>query len=313
MCEVLGVPRLVQQRRVVVLPAVRQDDQIDLVGYAYRRAERPRRLELADLGVEAHVGLRVEIDAQAREGVPERGHEAVCGEHVVEAGGTPQVGQIGVGELGERDTQALTGQTIHDALVEASRLAQKPLELGAQQTVVEALDLRVELHVVRVAELRGEIVAASPIALQQGIEMLLGGGQPGGLDTGPAGGVRLVALDDPGLAQADGVAVDLDLRRAFGVGDLVDEMLGLLAHEPVDGEGDEIREASLCLFFDGTLIQGLELVDGLAREQLGIEVVDAGRVAHGFAAREVLVVLAVEGADELLCSATVRLEVGHAH
>jgi hypothetical protein len=40
--EVLGVPGLVQQCRVVVLAAVWQDDQIDLVGHAHRRAEGPR-------------------------------------------------------------------------------------------------------------------------------------------------------------------------------------------------------------------------------------------------------------------------------
>ena len=70
--EVLGVPGLVQQRAVVVLAAVRQHDEVDLVRDAHRRAEGARRLELADLGVEVHVGLRVEVDAHAGQRAAQR-------------------------------------------------------------------------------------------------------------------------------------------------------------------------------------------------------------------------------------------------
>jgi hypothetical protein len=65
--EVLGVPRLVQQRGVVVGAALRQHHEVDLVGHADGTAEGARRLELAHLGVEMDVGLRGEVDAEPGE------------------------------------------------------------------------------------------------------------------------------------------------------------------------------------------------------------------------------------------------------
>ena len=57
--------------------------------------------------------------------------------------------------------------------------------------------------------------------------------------------VRLVALHDARLSQADGLAVDRDGGLALGVGDVVAEVLGLLAQIAVDGEGEQVGEAPL--------------------------------------------------------------------
>ena len=99
--------------------------------------------------------------------------------------------------------------------------------------------------------------------------MFVGCGQPGGLDARPAAGVRLVALRDAGLTQTEGLAVDLDGRRALRVGDLVDELLGLLAHEAVDGERAEVGDAPPVLVFGGALTQGIQPFNGFAREESG--------------------------------------------
>ena len=152
--EVLGVAGLVEQHAEVVLTALRQHAQVDLVRHAHRRAERARRLELAHLGVEVDVGLRVEVDAQAGQGAPQRRQQRVGAEGVVEPLGAPQVRQVGVAELRERDAQALADQPVHDALVEALRVREERLELGAQVVVVQPLDRAVELLVVRVAQTR---------------------------------------------------------------------------------------------------------------------------------------------------------------
>ena len=161
--EVLRVPGLVQQHAVVVLPAVRQHDEVDLVRYAHGRAEGARRLELADLGVEVHVGLGVEVDAQPGERAPQRRDERVALEDGVEALGAPQAGQVGEVELRERDAEALAHQAVHDALVETLGVGEEPLELGAQVVVVETADRAVQLLVVRVAEFdaRGRDSAAT--------------------------------------------------------------------------------------------------------------------------------------------------------
>ena len=83
--------------------------------------------------------------------------------------------------------------------------------------------------------------------------------------------VRLVALNEARLPQPDRLAVDDDRGLALGVGDLVAEMLGLLAHEAVDGEREKVRESELVVVeFEG--VQLLEPVDRLAREELGVAV-----------------------------------------
>ena len=151
-------------------------------------------------------------------------------------------------------------------------------------------------------------MTAPPQRVEQRVEALGGGGEARRLDAGAARPVRLVALDHAGLAQADGLAVDRDRGLALGVGDLVAEVLGLLAHEAVDGEGEQVGEAQL-LVVDGHGVELLEAVDGLAREQLRVAVVDGGGVAARLAAGEVLVVLEVERADELLGAPTVLLQV----
>ena len=161
--EVLGVAGLVEQHAEVVLAALRQHAQVDLVRHAHRRAERARRLELADLGVEVDVGLRVEVDAHARQGAPQRREQRVGAEGVVEPLGAPQEREIGVAELRERDPQALADQPVHDALVQTLRVREERLELGAQVVVVEPLDRAVELLVVRIAQVdrRGRGSAAT--------------------------------------------------------------------------------------------------------------------------------------------------------
>ena len=64
-CEVLGVARLVKQGLVVVLAALRQDDEDDPARDADRRAERTRALAGALLDVELDVPLGVEVDPEA--------------------------------------------------------------------------------------------------------------------------------------------------------------------------------------------------------------------------------------------------------
>ena len=221
-------------------------------------------------------------------------------------------GEVGEVELRERDAEALAHQAVHDALVEAVGVGEETLELGAKVVVVEPADRAVELLVVRVAELEREVVAAPPERVEQRVEVLRGGGEARRLDARAARPVRLVALHHARLAQADGLAVDGDGGLALGVGDLVAEVLGLLAHEAVDGEGEQVGEAQL-LVVDGGRVQLLEAVDGLAREQLRVAVVDRGGVAARLAPGEVLVVLEVERADELFGAPAVPLQVEVAH
>ena len=178
----------------------------------------------------------------------------------------------------ERDAEALAHQAVHDALVQALGVGEEALELRAQVVVVEAADRAVQLLVVRVAQLERQVVTAPPLRVEQRVEVLGGGGQARLLDARAARPVRLVALRHARLAQPDGLAVHGDGGLGLGVGDLVAEVLGLLAHEAVDGEGEQVGEAQL-LVVDGRGVELLEPVDGLAREQLGIAVVDGRRLA----------------------------------
>ena len=83
-CEVLGVARLVEERLVVVLAALRQDDEDDPAGDADRRAERARALARAGLDVELDVPLGVEVDPEAGQRRAERRDGALGREPGVE-------------------------------------------------------------------------------------------------------------------------------------------------------------------------------------------------------------------------------------
>ena len=152
----------------------------------------------------------------------------------------------------------------------------------------------------------------APEPVQARVEDLLSGRQASVLDALATLAVSLVGLRDARLAQADDLAVDLDGRLTLGVGDLVGELLGLGAHEAVDHERQQIGRRAPRLAFV-VLVVGLELVDGLLGEQLWEAVVDGREVAHLFLAGEVLVVLEVEGADELLGPAAVLIYVDRCH
>ena len=155
-------------------------------------------------------------------------------------------------------------------------------------------------------------MAAPPHGVEQRVEALGGGGQARRLDALAARPVGLVALHDARLPQADRLAVDRDGGLALGVGDLVAEVLGLLAEVAVDREREQEGEAPLRVVL-WRPVQLLEPVDGLAREQLRVAVVDRRRVAAGLAAGEMLVVLEIERADELLGAPPVAFQVDVAH
>ena len=103
--EVLGVARLVEERLVVVLAALRQDDEDDAAGHADRRAERTRALARAGLDVELDVPLGVEVDPQPGERRSERRHGALGREPGVELGRAPEPGEVGERGILERDAE----------------------------------------------------------------------------------------------------------------------------------------------------------------------------------------------------------------
>ncbi len=312
MREVLRVPGLVQEHAVVVLTAGGQDHEIDLVRDAHGSTEGARRLELADLGVEVHVGLGVEIDAHAGQGAAQRRDERLAFEDAVEALGAPQRGEVGEVELREGHAEAFADEAVHDPLVEAVGVGEKPLEFGAEVVVVEAAYRAVELLVVGIAKLQREVVTAPPERVEQRVEVLRRGREARRLDAGAARPVGLVGLDHARLAQPEGLTVDGDRGLALGVGDLVAEVLGLLAHEAVHSEGQQVGEAQLFVVGRGG-VQLLEAVDGLPGEELRVAVVHGGGIAPGLAPGEVLVVLEVERADELLGAPAVPLQIEVAH
>ena len=68
--------------------------------------------------------------------------------------------------------------------------------------------------------------------------------------------VGLVGLHDARVAQADLLAVDGDLGARFGVGDLVGELLGLVAEEAFDAEVEQEREAAALVVAGGGVVDG---------------------------------------------------------
>ena len=101
--EVLGVARLVEEGLVVVLAALRQDDEDDAAGYADRRAERTRALARPGLDVELDVPLGVEVDPQPRERRAKCRQGALGDEACVELGRAPQPCEVGEGGILEPD------------------------------------------------------------------------------------------------------------------------------------------------------------------------------------------------------------------
>lgn len=134
-----------------------------------------------------------------------------------------------------------------------------------------------------VAKFRGKVVTAAPEGVEERVEQLVRRREARLLDTSPARPVGLVRLRDPRLTKADALPVDTDGRGAFGVGDLVAQVLGLFTHEPVHGEGEEVRQATLVVVL-GDRVHALKFIDGVLGEEFGVAVVHGGGVAGGFAA-----------------------------
>ena len=97
--------------------------------------------------------------------------------------------------------------------------------------------------------------AAAPAAVVQRVEEVGGELDAGVVDAPPPRAVGLVGLHDARVAQADLLAVDRDLGARLGVGDLVGELLGLLAHEAVDAQVEQEREAAALVVAGGGVVQ----------------------------------------------------------
>ena len=214
-------------------------------------------------------------------------------------GRAPEVRQVGVAELVERQAEALAGEPVHGALVETRGVVEEGVGLGPQGEVVDPLDLLEEVPVVGPSEPASELVAPRPEPVVERVEELAGDGHARRLDALAPVAVGLVRLDDGGDAEPYLLAVHRDGGLGLGVGDLVAEVTCLGPHVAVDGEGEQVGEASLLVALS-IGVEAVELGDGLCGEERRVTLVDDGGVADGLLSRVVVVELLLELSDEPL-------------
>ena len=105
--EVLRVAGLVEEGGVVVLAAVRVDDEHDLARDDDGRAERPRRLLRPRLDVQLDARLALEVDAQGAQRLFQRRQEALRREVRIELRRAEEIGEVAPVGVRRRDADAL--------------------------------------------------------------------------------------------------------------------------------------------------------------------------------------------------------------
>ena len=131
MREVLHVARLVEERSVVVVPAVRADHQVDLARDLHRRAERAWRLAGPLLRIKMHVGLLMHGHAQPLQRRLQRGQHPLAREVRVELRRTREPRQVAPLRRRRVDVD-LPQLALQPAAIRRFRLSQKALDQAAQ-------------------------------------------------------------------------------------------------------------------------------------------------------------------------------------
>ena len=239
--EVLGVAGLVEERRVVVLAAVRVDDEHDFVRDDDWGAEGARRLAGARLDVEVDVLLALEVDSERQQRLGERGDEALRREAGVELGRAEKVAEIA--SLGFRRRDAYLLQTA--AQLQAIRLFAVPeerLERRRQGVELQPAEVFAESGVIGIAQAARFRLKDAPALLAEGV---LGGGQlqAQAVDLVASLRVRLVGGQHRQGAIGDLLAVPG--RRVGGLagGEGFAERLGGVLQVAFGGEGAQRRPA----------------------------------------------------------------------
>ena len=131
------------------------------------------------------------------------------------------------------------------------------------------------------------------------------------LDRGAPPRVGLVGERDRHAAIRDRGRVDRDLERRLELGELGGLALVRLPEVALEREREQVADPP-CLLATGRPRHVAEVLDGVAREQLRVALVDRLDLELALAAGEVEVVLAVDLLGELLGRAAVAVEVqGH--
>ena len=81
------------------------------------RAERPWALQRALLGIQPHIRLRLERDAETRQRLLQRLDQALGGEQVVEPARAEEVGQVGSAQLAEPEADLAAQLRIEGRLI----------------------------------------------------------------------------------------------------------------------------------------------------------------------------------------------------
>ena len=183
------------------------------------------------------------VDAHARERGREGGQQASAGEHVVVLGRPHQVRQVR-----RRRSSASANPSLAKASLSSGALVEA---LGVLQ---EASGRRAACRSRRPGPPSTAPCSRRSQARRRARAPCASAGPSSGLRTVLVTSMRaswmrcrrvavgLVGLHDARLTQADALAVDLDLGAStLGVGDLVGDLLGLVAHEAVDAQVEQQR------------------------------------------------------------------------
>ena len=241
----LGVPGLVKQRAVVVLPALWQHDQQDAAGDADRCAERARPLAGAGLDVELHVALGIQVDAEAEKRRAQGRKRPLGGERGVELRRAPEPAEVGRSRIGERHPHPASQLCIDVAAIEVVRRGQEPARVLVQGRRGEAEPL-VQLQHRRGLQVVDEVAAADGDLLVEGIQPLRGDVAAGGVQPQPALAVGLVDQARAHLAVGHLGAVHRDDECRLGVGHLLAQVLDAVPHVGLAGEAVELGRGVAC-------------------------------------------------------------------
>ena len=224
--EVLGVPRLVEERPPVAGPALRLHHEDDAAGHLDRRAERPRILVRALVEVELDVLLPVQVDAEVGEGDLEGRQHAVGREGGVPVGAAPGASHVRALDLVQPQPDARPEEAFARLRPEALRVREQAAAL-LREVVQREAEAAVQVGVIRRAQ--PPCLALDDLRRLQleRVQVLLGELVPRLFDPRPDVAVLLVHQSRPEHPVRDLLAVDRRRQRRLELGD----PLCLLAHE----------------------------------------------------------------------------------